>query len=390
MKSILVQQYHSVILYQKRDIEMIDVIIVDDEVLNIIYLKKILEDINEIRILNSFTEPFEAIDYIAHHRVDLVFLDIELPDINGLDCAINMQDIQNDIKIVFITAYSHYAIEAFKVHALHYLLKPVKQDQILEIINYLRDSSKIEYGNTENRLNTKVYFFGKFRIFNSNDEEIKWPTKKTAELCAYFILNSDRKLQKFQICEDIWPDISEERSSQNFHVTLFRLRQILNTEGIPIKIIAIKGSNEGYICDIKSIINEQEEYIKLLNINNKTRIEDVKVILSSIQGGFLEENYFTWSEKIQHQVNTELINRVHQLIREIENENRSEAISITKLALRIYKIEESLMIHYFNLLLKDNEVYQIIQEFDKYKKMLKSEYNLSPSPELISYVKKII
>lgn len=78
---------------------MIDVIIVDDEEMNIRYLKKLLENIREIRLLRSFTEPLKAIDYITQNRVDLVFLDIELPDINGLDCAIRMQDIQNDIKM---------------------------------------------------------------------------------------------------------------------------------------------------------------------------------------------------------------------------------------------------------------------------------------------------
>jgi len=362
---------------------MIKVILVDDEILNLAYLKSILEKVEEFKILGCFTEPFKAIDFISRNHIDIVFLDIELPDINGIDCALTMQNIQNDIKIVFITAYSQYAVEAFKVHAIHYLLKPIKFDQVIDLLNYFKSLKNIELNINNEFTKTSVFFFGKFRITNSLNEEVKWPTKKTAELCAYFILHANQRLHKYRICEDLWPDIDEDKSSKNFHVTLYRLRQLLTTYGLSIRINSFKGSNEGYICEVKNISSDLDEYISQLSLNNIDT-------LSKMTGGFLEFNYYIWSEQIQNQVNSEIINKIHHIVREFEYTNRKNSINLIQQSLKIYKTDESLMMHYFNLLLRENQIYQIIHEFEKYKKILKDEYDLHPSIELSTFVKKVI
>jgi len=369
---------------------MIKVILVDDEILNLAYLKSILEKVEDVKILGCFTEPFKAIDFISQNRIDIVFLDIELPDINGIDCALTIRNIQNDIKIVFITAYSQYAVEAFKVHAIHYLLKPIKLDQVMDLLNYYKSLTNIDLNENKEIIKTNVLYFGKFRIFNSLNEEVKWPTKKTSELCAYFVLHANQRLHKYQICEDLWPDMDEERSSKNFHVTLYRLRHLLGTYGLTIRVNSFKGSNEGYICEARNISSDLDEYRSLVNSNNIDNFSSVIEMLNKMSGGFLEYDYYIWSELIQNQVNSEIINKVHHIVREVENTNRINAINLIQKSLKVYKTDESLMLHYFNLLLRDNQIYQIIHEFEKYKRILKEEYDLYPSKELSAFVKKVI
>lgn len=369
---------------------MIKVILIDDEILNLRYLKSILDELEEIEIVGFFTKPSQVLDIIENEKIDIAFLDIELPDINGIELAVKLQNIQSNIEIVFVTAYLNYAIEAFNLHALHYLLKPVKKEQVYTLINYFKKIQKGNSYNNEILQTTKVNYFDHFRLIKPNGEEVKWPTKKTAELCAYFLLQSGKKLPKYQIIEDLWQDIDQEKASQNFHITLYRLRNIITIENLNIKIEATRGSNEGYICESKFIESDLDKFTKLFNSNKIIKSEEIYLLFKTIDGGFLEKNYYSWSERYQQEVENTLINRTHQLIREIENKDRDKAIEIVKSVLRIYRSDESLMLHYFNLLMRNGENYQILHEFEKYKKLLKQEFGLNPSLEITDFVKRII
>lgn len=368
---------------------MIRVICLDDEVLNLKYLKNILSRNQEIEILGLFTEPLKAIEFIQSHRVDIAFLDIELPDMSGLECAVKIQDLQEDIEIVFVTAYSHYAIDAFNLHALHYLLKPIKYDQVVQILNYFyRKQPKIVVNEVSHN-NAYVTFFGKFSLSNSMKEEIKWPTKKTAELCAYFILHANQKVSKYQICEDLWQDYDEEKSSQNFHITLYRLRNLISNEKIQIKIDALRGSNDGYMCECLALKSDFNELMEMLNSKDKS-FDSMIELFERMQGGFLESNYYLWSEGIKLDLESQIINRTHQIIREFESKDRDMAVALVKQALKVFRLNESLMIHYFNLLYRKNEIYTILHEYENYKRTLFNEFNIRPSDEISSFIKKLV
>lgn len=368
---------------------MIKVLLVDDEILNLRYLKSIIEKIDGIEIIGSFTQPLQAIEFMDKTKVDIAFLDIELPDMNGIELALNLQNIQSGIEIVFVTAYSHYAIEAFNLHALHYLLKPIKTEQVISLIEHFKRIQS-HTKNTYMNYNAKVVYFDYFKLINSNREEIKWPTKKTAELCAYFLLHAGQRIPKYKIIEDLWPEVDEEKASQNFHITLYRLRNIISNEKLSIKIDAIRGSNEGYICISNRIESDLDEFSQIFNSKDSINMDEVYYFFKTINGGFLEHNYFAWSERYQHEVETQMINRTHQWIREIEGENRDKAIEIAQTVLKIYSTDESLIMHYFNLLMRKGEMYQILHAFENYKRLLKQEYNIYPSNEINEFVKKII
>lgn len=119
----------------------IQAIIVDDEPLARALLCSILDDIDDVEILAVCKNGFEAVDAVLSHDPDVMFLDIEMPGMNGFD-VINA--IQSEIlpKIIFTTAYADYAVEAFRVQALNYVLKPLNDDAIKTSI--LRVKSALE------------------------------------------------------------------------------------------------------------------------------------------------------------------------------------------------------------------------------------------------------
>jgi two-component system LytT family response regulator len=106
-------------------------LIVDDEDLARHVLRELLQSHPEIRILAECANGFEAVKAVAEHKPDLVFLDIQMPKLTGFDV---LELIETDIAVVFVTAYDQYAMRAFEVHAVDYLLKPIGRERFEEAL----------------------------------------------------------------------------------------------------------------------------------------------------------------------------------------------------------------------------------------------------------------
>ena len=104
----------------------IGALIVDDEELARQILRDLLQAHPEIQILAECANGFEAVKAIAEHKPDLMLLDVQMPKLSGFDV---LELIEDDVAVIFVTAYDQYAMKAFEVHAVDYLLKPVGQER---------------------------------------------------------------------------------------------------------------------------------------------------------------------------------------------------------------------------------------------------------------------
>lgn len=112
----------------------IKAIIIDDERLARNELKKLLLDHSDIEILDEATNVDEGIEKIEQHNPDLIFLDIQMPGKTGFDL---LAEVERAPKVIFTTAYDEYAIKAFEVNALDYLLKPIEPKRLSDAIQKL-------------------------------------------------------------------------------------------------------------------------------------------------------------------------------------------------------------------------------------------------------------
>lgn len=106
-------------------------IIVDDESLARRGLAIRLQQIPQVDVVAECTNGLEALNAIAEHSPDLVFLDIQMPGMDGFDVIGHLQS-DNMPMIIFVTAFNEYAVDAFKVHAIDYVLKPIDDDRLHE------------------------------------------------------------------------------------------------------------------------------------------------------------------------------------------------------------------------------------------------------------------
>ncbi len=123
----------------------VSAIIVDDEPLARSLLGAILNDIDDVNLLAECQNGYEAIDAVIKYKPDMMFLDIEMPEMNGFDV---IKSIQSDLlpKVIFTTAYAQYAVEAFQVQALNYVLKPLDDEKIRSSVDRVRSSLQQGHG----------------------------------------------------------------------------------------------------------------------------------------------------------------------------------------------------------------------------------------------------
>jgi len=121
-------------------------LIVDDEELARRGLLRRLETLPNVEVIGQASNGFEAVEMIGELNPDVVFLDIQMPGMNGFDVIAKLQSDTLPL-IVFTTAYDEYAVDAFKVHAIDYLLKPVEVDRLTDAVS--RAVERLRYENSD-------------------------------------------------------------------------------------------------------------------------------------------------------------------------------------------------------------------------------------------------
>lgn len=120
-------------------------ILADDEPLARKGLKEYIADTDFLELIGEFDSPLKAMDLIGKGEVQLLFLDIQMPRITGLDF---FRSLQNPPPVIFTTAYPQYALEGFEVNALDYLVKPVSFDRFLKAALKAKEYYEVREGNT--------------------------------------------------------------------------------------------------------------------------------------------------------------------------------------------------------------------------------------------------
>jgi len=143
----------------------ISCLIVDDEAIAREIIETHLSKIDNIQVIASCSNAIEAFNHISNHDIDLVFLDINMPEISGISFA---KSINSSIKVIFTTAYRDYAVEGFELKAVDYLLKPISFERLQKALHSYFEI----YGNT-NETTAAAFENSDFMFVRSERKMIK-------------------------------------------------------------------------------------------------------------------------------------------------------------------------------------------------------------------------
>ena len=124
---------------------MINVIIVDDEPLAQDILETYIEKMPDLNLVQKCSNALQANEALKEHDIDLMFLDIQMPQLTGVDF---LRSLSKPPKVIFTTAYDNYAVEGFELNAVDYLLKPISMDRFMKAANKAIDQIQLEQKDT--------------------------------------------------------------------------------------------------------------------------------------------------------------------------------------------------------------------------------------------------
>lgn len=217
------------------------IISIDDEVWPSNLLKLMVEqiknnnpDFSEVEFTSYFTNTADAMIYLENNIVDLIFLDVEMPGMNGLEFAAQIEALNIQSKIVFVTAYSNYALDAWKTSAIDYLLKPFDSANVERALK--RALPKTTAGNKIKTTDSPLFFrcFPKFELL-VNGTPKAFQSKRAKELLAYLIHNQGCWVEIGTLVYEMFGDLDEKSCKSHYRVILARLKKELascNAENI--------------------------------------------------------------------------------------------------------------------------------------------------------------
>ena len=221
-------------------------IIVDDEAIMLRKFKRIGENVQDIELVGSFEDGATAIEYMRENPVDLAFLDIEMPVMNGIELAKKLREMRPDILIVFLTAYDEYIRECNEIGGDYYLIKPYSEKTLNLAMDRLRILRK--------RQKKEIYIqtFGRFLVMKG-DEPLPL-TGKAKEILALVVTKRGKEVSNEEIYRTIWEDRPcTNRDMTVFYNALGRLKRTLKKEGAEDILVSTKrgqkANPEAIDCD---------------------------------------------------------------------------------------------------------------------------------------------
>ncbi|MBJ6360169.1 response regulator [Paenibacillus sp. GCM10012307] len=285
---------------------MIKVYLVDDEPLALFYLGSMLKDLGDFEIAGTSTNPLEAIQAISETRPDAVFLDIDMPEMDGLQAAELVQDTWPAADIVFITAYNQYAVDAFELNAMDYVLKPLQRTRMEKTVAKLKERFK-QRPQTAIIAEAPIIRCMNMLQYEQREgqrESFRWRTLKSEELFCYLLHNRTTVVNKETLIDLLFPGTEYKKAMTHLYTTIYQVRKMFEELHIDIAIAKI-GAQRGYKLDLKQVRIDvdmwQEELLQLDRVDQDNYERHQKAI-DAYAGDYFEEQGYLWAESERHRL----------------------------------------------------------------------------------------
>ncbi len=238
---------------------------------------------------------------------------------SGIELFSRILEIQNDVKIVFTAAYTQYAVEAFELNALDYIIKPIEKERLMKTLERFRAVKPP--ATAENEHKTMVNCFGKLSVVAGETEVNLGLRKKSEELLAYLICAEGRFVTKEKIMEALWPEVEKDKAANNLYVAFYNLkRQDLGvlTESLESVRGKMRVCPERVECDLY----EFKKLVRLCGSVDGDTIETARKAMTLYRGTLFEENYYDWAAIPQAELDVmylELLEKAIAYCREIDD-----------------------------------------------------------------------
>ncbi|WP_431027632.1 response regulator [Lysinibacillus sp. LZ02] len=349
-----------------------NVILIDDEKLALDILGIMLNEIAElpIYIKGMFVNVKDAFDLLKTEKIDVAFLDMEMADMHGLQVAKQLQKYAPNIQIIFVTAHAHFAVEAFNVEAIDYLLKPVNKKRLVKALRRANQLIVLGKDSLSQKTKFKMYArtLGRFQLLDVNGQTVNWRTRKVRELFLYLWFHQQRPVSNAVLTEELWPNIEHEKASVNLHTAIYQLRKLFKQNGVnnPIQLV-----NNHYQFDIE-ISSDYAELMSLLE-QSVHEEQDIQQILNLYNGDFLEEEEYHWAIQMRAYIKQKVLHLLESYVTNVVDAKSLLKLNCLQKMLVLDEYNEYYMLVLMKFLTEQNKKMDCIRLYDSIRKKLEEE-----------------
>jgi two-component SAPR family response regulator len=350
-------------------------VLIDDERPALDELSYLLEK-NSVEVIGCFQNTKGALDLITRERPELVFLDIEMRDVNGIDFGVELQNSAENTSVIFVTAYPEYALEAFRAYPLDYIVKPVDEERLAKTLRHVRETSvRRTCGGYRDFY---IRCFGKFDI-SCGADKVRFPTRKSRELLAYMLCNEGTMIYRSDLSQLVFGSGDSGKDANNLRVSLFRIRNAFYEAGVGKDKLLIRDDLSVDIADGVCDIVDFQRFIRNNLKINTGNISKAEKVAASASCNLLDDIDAFWVTEKREWVMTrveELFVNMSLFFQSGGFPEQAEAALLRSLSLD--SVSEQGYRRLLELYMRTGNALKYRNCYEKYREMIKKEFSERP------------
>jgi len=358
---------------------MMNAIVVDDEW----YISEEIGDLAEgtglIHVIKKYNNPLKVLAEITETLPDIAFIDIEMPEIDGITLAERLLEIKPDIIIAFITSWNKYAVQAFEINAIDYIMKPIKPERFQQMVDKVKDRYDRKKMSFSKKLTIKS--FGRLEA-SIDDIPVRWERSKAEEVFAFLLTNHNNYVSKDSIIDNLWPDYEPQKALQILQTSICRIRNIFSElKGT----VSIDYSHNSYCLSILNAgcdLIEVEEALSNYKNREDNSILPVEKAFLKYEQGFLEQQGYLWSIQKNEELKKKFIVVMNDIVQIYGENQREEQHKFLKYLTVLEPYNDGVNYHLLMAYINMGHVNEALNHYQWLKNILKEEYDTVPSEKM--------
>lgn len=360
---------------------MLRAIIVDDEELSVKRLKRILSQSGEIEVYETFQDPTVAYEFVKTNPVDVAFLDISMPETNGMKLSSLLHELDESIDVVFVTGYDEYALQAFELSAVDYLLKPVTAQRLSKTLDKIKKMNRRATAEPT----IEVLLFNGLKIYRrtKDREPIKLRSPKTEELFA--LLVSKGTVSRDEIIDTLWSGLEPEKAWKNLNSTLYYIRKAIGSSCITASRNEI-GIKESHIyCDLY----EFDRLLKQIRQGSERHLQWFSQAETLYTGALLQGKAYDWASGKTRRLEQDFIGMLELAARfHLEQNQLHQSLYYFEELIKLDPLREDIHHEIIQLYIELGRINEAYQWYEQLEETLLQELGTTPDPLLKALIMK--
>jgi two-component system LytT family response regulator len=317
-------------------VSQVKLFLVDDERLALLQLERMVRQAFDSFTIELYQNPVDAVEQARSKQPDVVFLDIHMPEISGLEAAELIQSACPATDVVFVTAYDEYALQAFELNAVDYVLKPL--ERLMKLRRVQTDNAPAAAADAVQQI--QCFKTLKLKPAGKQPEVPKWRTAKAQELFAYLLHYRGQIVHKPTLLELFFPDNDVKKAMTQLYTAIYQIRQCLQKMEMGISLLN-SSIQEGYVLDIGTVeldVVKWERELERIGTAVALHHERLLQLLNEYEGDYLQDYGYVWAEPESERLRQLWLQNARLLISHYRSAH-AEPAALLQLCERVQRLE---------------------------------------------------